>query len=148
MKVRPAVFSDIPEMLVFGRAAHARSDGAHLEFDEDGARLLGAQCITTKRLCAFVAEDGGKIVGILLGQVQDYPYLKAQFATDVAFVSARFGAGRILLQRFIVWAFEERRVAQVMLGVSFGGKSAQSVAFFKRMGFKRTGGIFVMNRSQ
>lgn len=146
MNLRKATFADINAMVEFGKAVHAKSENAHLEFDEPGARLLGAHCISMKGLCAFVVEDAGKIVGILLGQVQDYPYLKASFATDVAFLSMRFGAGRLLLQRFRHWAFEERKVAQIVMGVSFGGKSAQSAAFYKRMGYRRTGGIFVMNR--
>jgi L-amino acid N-acyltransferase YncA len=143
VEVRRATFADIPEMLAMGKAAHAQSESAYLPFDEAGAKILGAQCMTSKTLCAFVAEHDGKIVGLVLGQEQEFPYLKAKFATDVAFYAQHPGAGRRLLRRFIEWARLERKVDQVVLCVSFGGKD--STSFFNRHGFRKTGGMFVMD---
>lgn len=149
MIVRKATFADIPAMLEIGRRAHEASENADFPFDESGAKLLGAATMTQSGMCAFVAVEGEKIVGVLLGQTDKIPYAKLKYATDIVFYAAKPGAGRALMERFTHWALEERRVDQMLLGVSFGGKSARSAnAFYKRMGFATVGGLFIRNRSK
>lgn len=149
MEIRRAAFADIPTMIEIGRRAHEASENHIYKFDEPSARLLGAAAITQKTLCAFVAEHEGSIVGIVVGQEDKLPYAKVRFATDIVLYAEKPGVGRKLMDRFTQWAFEERKVDQMLLGVSFGGKSARSAnAFYKRMGFSPTGGLFVRNRSE
>lgn len=139
-------FEDTGEALAFGKAMHEKSDMRHLPFDEASAKVTGAQCIVSSAMCAFVAERGGKIVGVLLGLEQPFCHLKARYATDLVF-AAQGGAGRKLLDRFLVWALEERNVDQVLMGVTFGGKSAKGCErFYMRRGFRHVGGLFVMDR--
>ena len=147
--IRKAEFRDIPGMLALAKRGHAKSEYARLEFDEAGARLLGAQCISGKSLCAFVAESDGQIVGLLLGSEESFGYLKARFATDLAFYCEHPGKGMRLMKRFLKWALEERKVDQVLLNVSFGGKSAEAApSLYKRIGFRHVGGMFVMDRGE
>lgn len=151
--VRKATFDDIPWMISVGRVAHSQSENARYAFDEPSARQLGAAAITMKTMCAFVAETDkrspldGNVVGILIGHEDKLPYAKVRFATDIVFYAIEPGAGRALMDRFTTWAFEERRVDQMLLGVSFGGKSARSAtALYRRKGFTPVGGLFVKNR--
>jgi hypothetical protein len=149
MIVRKVVFDDIPALVDLGRRAHEASGNARFAFDEPGAKLMGAAAITQKTMCAFAAVDGEKFVGIVLGQEDKIPYAKMRYATDLVFYAEKPGAGKALMDRFTQWAFEERRVQQLLLGVSFGGKSARSAgAFYKRMGFAAVGGLYVKNRSE
>ena len=144
MQIRKATFADIPEMIDLGKRGHSLSENRHLEFDEPGAKLFGAQCMSSNGLCAFVAEDEGRIIGLLLGQEQQWPYLKAKLATDCVFFAERCDAFRALMHAFEAWAFDERKVDQIVMGVTFGGNS--SAPLYKRMGFAQTGGTFIKNR--
>jgi GNAT superfamily N-acetyltransferase len=145
--VRKATFEDVPAMVELGRRGHAKSDMAHHRFDEPGARLMGAACIADRERCAFVAEAAGKVVGVVLGVDQAFDYMKARYATDLLVYAELPGAGAKLLQRFIAWALEERRVARVMLAESYGGRDpAKAEGFYKRLGAKRIGGFFVIDR--
>jgi len=133
-------------MIELGRRGHTRSENAHLEFNEAGANIMGVQCLSLPTRCAFVVEVDHRIVGLLIGVEQGFGYLNARYATDVVLYADFPGAGRALLRRFIAWAFDERGVDQVMMGVSFGGKSARSTgAFYRRCGFRHTGGMFVID---
>jgi hypothetical protein len=146
--VRKATFGDIPAILELGKTGHAQSENAQYEFDEQGARLLVASCVSQKALCAFVAEQDGRIVGFLLGQEDRLPYLKMRYATDLVLYAAHPGAGRRLVEVFTDWGLGQRKVDQMMLGVSFGGRSkTKAESFYTRLGFKPVGGIFIKNRS-
>lgn len=147
MIVRKATFDDIPAMIAIGRDVHAQSENASYAFDESSAKLLGASAITMKTMCAFVAEDKDVIVGVVIGSEDRLPYAKVKFATDIVLFARAPGAGRALLDRLTTWAFDERRVDQMLLGVSFGGKSARSAtALYRRKGFAPVGGLYVKNR--
>lgn len=147
MEIRKALLDDVEALIEIGRRGHADSENAHYAFDEPRAKLLAAQCVVAARLCAFVAVEDGKIVGFLLGQCEQYPYVKMTYATDLAIYSEKPGAGRKLIERFRQWAFEERKVDQIILAVSHGGKSAQhTAALYRRLGFEHVGGLFTQGR--
>lgn len=137
MIVRGATFYDIAGMVSLGRRMHEKSALADLPFDEDSAKLLGAQCMSLSTHCAFVAEDCGEIVGILLGLVRPFPYLNACYATDVLFCAER--GGKELMRRFIEWA-HERNVDRVVASVTFGGRDPD--ALYRRLGFQKVGGVY------
>jgi ribosomal protein S18 acetylase RimI-like enzyme len=138
---------DIDDIVVIGKRGHEASDNAAYLYDEGRAKLLCATLIVGKKTCLFVAKESGNIVGILLGQEDEYGYCKLRYATDIAVYSEAVGAGRKLLQRFAQWAFEERKVDQMVLGVSHGGKSAtQTISMYRRMGYKHVGGVFTKQR--
>jgi hypothetical protein len=146
MIVRDATFDDADEAVELGAKIHAESESKHLAFDPSGAKVIGAQCIVNRSMCAFVAEHEGRIVGVLLGAERSFGYLHARYATDLLFL-AKGGAGKLLMTRFKTWAFDERGVDQIIMGVSFGGRSARgSEVIYKRQGFTHAGGIFLMNR--
>jgi hypothetical protein len=147
MIVRRGTFADIPELLVLAKRAHALSSNAHIEFDEPGAKLLAANSMTTKGACFFVAVDeGGVLEGLLVGIEQEFGYLRACYAIDVVSFAESAAAARALVERFETWAFGERRVAQIMLGITFGGRHARAMGhIYSRSGFKSVGGVYTKN---
>lgn len=97
-----------------------------------------------ERSTVIVAEFHGELVAVIAGAIQRWPYLKAKFATDFLFFSARPGAGRAVLRAFIAWA-RERGADEVLITVGFGGKSATKDRLYEREGFARMGSRFNLN---
>lgn len=148
MEIRAATFEDIPAIIEVGKRGHAASDNAGYPFNEGKTKLLLAQLVIGKKTCLFVAVVSGEIVGFLMGQEEEYVYCDLRYATDIAVYAEFVGAGRALLARFEKWAFEERKVDQLLLGVSHGGASAQRTeSLYRRRGFAHVGGIFTKQRS-
>jgi len=148
MEIRRGTFDDVPGIVEIGKRGHADSENARYPFNEGKTKLLLAQMITGKRTCVFVAVNGSEIVGFLLGQEEEYVYCDLRYATDIAVYAEAVGAGRALLDRFEKWAFEERKVDQLLLGVSHGGRSAKRTeSLYRRRGFAHVGGIFTKQRS-
>jgi len=147
MIIRKALMEDVEALIEIGKRGHEASDNRAYEFDELRGKLFIASCICNKGTCAFVAEVDGKIVGFIYGKEEQYPYVKMRYATDLAIYSEAPGAGRALIDRFTKWAFEDRKVEQLILAVSHGGKSAQGVtALYHRLGFELVGGLFTKQR--
>lgn len=147
MEILAAEMEDIEAIVELGKRGHAASANARYEYDEMKAKLLCAQLIAGKATCLFISKVNGKITGILLGQTDTLGYCRATYATDIALYSETPGAGRALMRRFEKWAFHERRVDMMMLGVSHGGKSTRSTeSLYRRAGFSHVGGMYVKNR--
>ena len=147
VEVRAAKMDDIEAMVALGKIGHARSALSKYEYDEGKSKLLAARLICTRRACVLVAEANGKIVGFLLGLAEDHFYAKMSYASDVVTYADTPGSGIRLLRAFEKWAFEERKVDQLMMGVTFGGDEADRTAsLYRRLGFTAVGGIFTKNR--
>ncbi len=143
IEIRDATLDDVDVIVAIGRRAHERSANARYRFSEGRARILVATCICRGSMSAIVAVAGSEVVGFLLGQIDAYPYIDMEFATDLAVVSEVPGAGRKLIEAFTRWAFD-KHADQIILGVVNGGKD--SAALYKRMGFQHVGGMFTKNR--
>lgn len=147
VSVVSAEMGDIDAIIEIGKRGHAASANADYEIDEQRMKLLCATLIAGKRTCLFVAKRAGAVVGVLLGQEDIFGYCKLRYATDIALYAEVPGAGRKLMQRFERWAFDERKVDQVVMGVMHGGKSARHTeALYGRAGFTYVGGLYVKRR--
>lgn len=147
MEILAAEMGDIEAIVEIGKRGHAASANARYAYDEMKTKILCATLIAGKATCLFIAKVNGKVVGILLGQEDTYGYCKLRYATDIAVYSETPGAGRALMRRFEKWAFEERKVDQLLLGVSHGGKSTKATeSLYRRAGFAHVGGIFTKQR--
>ena len=148
--VREARVEDLDAMIELGKRGHEKSANAQYKFDDQRARLLGLCCIMDRNKCALVVIGNDTVVvGVLLGIEEQYAFLKMTYATDLAVYAESPGGGRMLLQAFEKWALEDRKVDQLLMGVSFGGKSARAAqALYTRMGFTHDGGLFTKNRRQ
>jgi hypothetical protein len=148
--IRKATFDDIPAMLALGRRAHVRSRYRDIAVDEAQAKLNAASMMTNRAQCVFVAEEEGRLVGMLMGVSMPWFFSREPYATDLFVYAEKAGAGRALVQRFVHWAFEERRVAGVELLTSFGGDARQqrlTEAMYKRLGAERVGSYFSIRRA-
>ncbi len=148
MEIRVALLDECEAIVEIGKRGHAASDNSVFAFEEDRARLLVAQCVVGRQTCALVAVVDDRIVGFLLGKEEQYPYIKMRYATDLAIYAEAPGAGRRLIAAFEKWAFEQRKVHQMILAVSHGGKSAKATdSLYKRLGYKHVGGLFTKGRA-
>ncbi len=148
MEIRGALLDEVEAIVDIGKRGHAASENAAFEFEEDRAKLMVASCVVNRGTCALVAVEGDKIVGFLLGKEEQYPYIKMRYATDLAIYAEAPGAGRKLIAAFEKWAFEQRKVHQMILAVSHGGKSAKSTeALYGRLGYTHVGGLFTKGRA-
>jgi hypothetical protein len=147
VEVRRALLDEIEAIVEIGKRGHADSENRRYEFDEGRAKLLVAHCVTSKRAIALVAIQDARIVGFLLGKEDEYGYIAMRYATDLAVYSEVPGAGRKLIERFQKWAFDDRKVDQMILAVSHGGKSAKATgALYNRLGYQHVGGLFTKQR--
>lgn len=147
IEIRRGTFDDIPGIIAIGKRGHAASENARYPFNEGKTKLLLAQLIIGKQTCIFVAVKDEAIVGFLLGQEETYVYCDLRYATDIAVYAEAVGAGRKLLDAFEHWAFVDRKVDQLLLGVSHGGASAQRTeSLYRRRGYTHVGGIFTKQR--
>jgi GNAT superfamily N-acetyltransferase len=145
MIVRPATVRDIEEMVAIGARWHSLSDHAYVKFDQIRAGMFAMRAISSRGNCALVAEHLGKIVGMLIGTIQEWPFLNLKVATDLLTLSERAGAGRALLRQFEAWAFASG-ADEMMLGVSFGGDPRDCEKIYKRAGYRHIGGMFAKRR--
>lgn len=145
MKVRTARPEDFEAIVAIGRELHAKSDRAHLEFDVRTAYALFERALKNSTARAFVAEVRGRIVGFTVGVEHRWAYLKGKYVTDLVLFSVHPGAGRALIRALESWACE-READELLLAVSFGGRSAKSAGpLYQRAGMKLAGGMYSMN---
>lgn len=146
MIIRPAAIGDIEGMVEIGRKWHEKSAHAHVRFDPIRAGMFAMRAISSKSDCSLVAEHNGRVCGILIGTIQDWPFLSLRVATDLLTVSDRAGAGRALLRQFETWAWLNG-ADEMLLGVSFGGDPRACESIYKRAGYSHVGGMFSKRRS-
>ena len=95
----------------------------------------------------LIAENDGKITGILIGIAQEYWWTEVRFgarvASDLLFYSLIPGDGAKMMQRFTKWAFEQPRVVRVECGVSSGLAEPEAAErFYRSVGFNYHGPMF------
>jgi len=148
LAIRHASMDDIEDIVAMGERGHKRGANARFDFSGMRARVLVAQCITRRTMCALVASDDSGIVGFLLGNSDEYPYIAMRYATDLATYSEAPGAGRALIEAFTRWA-DANGCDQIIVGVTYGGRSERgATALYRRLGFTHVGGMFTRQRSK
>lgn len=137
--------ADIPEVLAAGREHIASSNYAPMGFDDEKAAGFIRRLMSVG--LAAVAVDDGKIVGGILGDVVEPWYSKNRMGIEhVLYVLPEYRGGRaalMLVKAWVRWCLDEG-ATQIRPGVSTGCVAAE--AFYERLGFKRAGGLFVMDR--
>lgn len=142
MLVRPATVKDVDAMVALGRAHHPGSSHGHVPFSDDHAGAFAIQSILHRGTCALVATHDGRVVGFLIGAVQDWPFLPLRVATDLVTLSTRAGAGSMMYREFERWAFAHG-ADEISLSFSYGGAERDRCdKMLERKGFTRTGGLF------
>lgn len=137
--------SDIPEVLAAGREHIASSNYAPMGFDDEKAAGFIRHLIV-HGLAAVAVEDG-QIAGGILGDVIEPWYSRNRMGIEhVLYVLPQHRGGRaalMLVRAWVKWCLDSG-ATQIRPGVSTGCEAAE--AFYERLGFKRAGGLFVMDR--
>jgi GNAT superfamily N-acetyltransferase len=95
--------------------------------------------------CGLVAEEDGRVVGMLGGYLTDYFFCDETVACDMAlFVEKdyRLGTAAVrLIQAFRDWA-RARGAREVCLAVSTAVNIDVTGRFYEKMGFARVGAVY------
>lgn len=145
MTLRRAQIADIPAMTDLGRAMHAESNFAPLDFDGDVFAATLRRLIESDQF-VLIAEKDGEIVGGMIGTVHQSWFGKDWIASDMGLFIAPASRGGMtaarLVRAFVLWA-KAAGARQARPGVSTGATNAERL--YEGMGFKRAGELFVMN---
>ncbi|MEW5943061.1 MAG: GNAT family N-acetyltransferase [Pseudomonadota bacterium] len=148
MKIRFAVLEDIPALVEVGQSIHAQTRFKQFPFRPERVAENLEAVIRDMRgsYCFLVAEDrDGRAVGGLVGSIERHLYADQPVATVVAYTvlpeKRSTGAGLRLMVAFRQWA-ENRGAFELNAGVSSGVELQRMDKFFRRLGFRFTGGNY------
>lgn len=139
--------ADIHAMIVLGRQMHA--EGRFKKFFYDEARLLtaGKAALKHGNPGIILAERDGQLVGMATVVASEQFFTPAKVASlHLLFVrkDARHGrAGVMLLAALRQWA-KAAGAVELNLSTTMGVDMARSDRFLRRMGFRQTGGNYVL----
>lgn len=139
--------ADILAMIALGRAMHA--EGRFKKFFYDETRLLAAGRAALKlgNPGIILAERNGELVGMATAVASEQFFSPAKVASlHLLYVrrDARHGrAGVLLLRALRRWA-QAAGALELNISTTMGVDMARSDRFLRRLGFKQTGGNYVM----
>lgn len=141
MKVRLAKVSDLSDIVAYAKLAHESTNYRVLPFNSVVARRSAKAAMTDANMRVWVAEDEGRICGLLVGQIGELPSTHYMGATDLVFYADK--GGELLLDAFIEWCKLRRVVARLDMGISSGPEREKAVRrFFRSRGFEYSGQMF------
>jgi hypothetical protein len=152
--IRSAVdLRDVERMVDMGRLVHDESQFGDLEYAHDKLMAFGANGLTDegrKKVCLMMAESGSELVGIVVATVSEHWFSRELGASAMLFYvhpDHRGGMAAIkLLHGFRRWA-NNRRVKRININVTTGVDMARTDKLMRRLGFKFTGGNYVLGMS-
>lgn len=155
MAVRPARFVDVPVLAALLADSHTRSIYANTAtFDDRAAKQMLTASIqrhghdTLGGTRVLVSETDGQVRGLIIGVIDKiYPCLAELVVTDLMFVfapNAAPGDALKMVRALIVWAENNPRVIEVMLGAAntMGDEWERVGALYERCGLTRCGGMY------
>jgi hypothetical protein len=150
MRLRNAAFEDVETLVEYWRSLHMKTVFRHLSFDE--VKLAGViRGLIEDRsgaTCFLVAEKrDGKACGVLVGQIDAY-YFSSDPVAKVVFYwvhhAHRKGPAAVkLMLAFKQWA-QNRRVKEIVVGVTSGEEIGSTDRMLKKMGGRLVGGNYSM----
>jgi GNAT superfamily N-acetyltransferase len=150
MKLRQATQDDVQIMVEIGRRVHAESRFARFPYDEDkllenlGA-LIGLQDKQGKHLCLLVENSEGKLIGCIIGALEEYFFTRSCSASSILFwvdPAYRGSAAALrLIQSFRTWG-AKNGASEICIPIASGIHMARTDRFLRRIGFSQTGGNY------
>lgn len=144
MTIRHATPADARTIADLGAAMHATSSFADMDYSAETVERFVHGLIESDQF-AVVAEQDGKVFGLMLGAVTESWFGGSKVANDFAlYVTPEHrgsSAAVRMVQQFVGWALS-RGAKQIRPGVSTG--SATAVRMYERMGFECVGACFVL----
>lgn len=145
--IRKASISDVHAIEALGLRLKSKTLYATWRYDREAALKQIRACVSGPVLgCAFVAEHDGQISGVILGVAERMWFSNQRVASDLMFYSERPGAGYWLLRRFMQWAWSVPSVGQIMLGQSSGLEIDAVENLYRRLNFRKVGGLYELGR--
>jgi hypothetical protein len=146
--IRRGKIEDFPQFWELGKRLLEKSPYAGVEIDRAAVAKTFGFCANSALGCCFVAENGGKITGVLLGVAQDLWWSRGRSASDLIFYSETPGDGARLLAEFEKWAWSIPRMSDVTVAQSSGIDVQRTEKLYRRKGYRRVGAVFVKTRAE
>jgi len=150
MEIRRANPDDIETLVGYWREVHARTVFAHLAFDEVKLASVIRGLIEDRSgaSCFLIAEKkDGTACGVLVGQIDAYYFSNDPVAKIVFYwvhEAHRKGPAAVkLMLAFKEWA-QNRRVKEIVVGVTSGQEIGSTDRMLRKMGGKLVGGNYSM----
>jgi hypothetical protein len=149
--VRPAEFTDIPDVVAIIADGHKRSRYKDQAWCEGKLKTILRNAIMRhgkgREACAFVAVSGGSVVGVIVGVLDRlYGISINPYATDVFFLTkqnAPAKAAAALLNQFEQWAKSIPDLIEIRLGNTGAVVDyVKSGSLYDRRGYERDGYFF------
>lgn len=148
MQIRRANLGDIDTLVGYWRQVHANTVFSHLAFDEVKLASVIRGLIEDRSgaSCFLIAEKKNRTAcGVLVGQVDAYYFSNDPVAKIVFYwvhEEHRKGPAAVkLMLAFREWA-ENRRVKEIVIGVTSGQEIGSTDRMLKKMGGKLVGGNY------
>lgn len=139
--------ADTEAMIALGRLLHAESRFRHLPYDEARLREIGKMGLAKGNPGLLIAERGNKIVGMAVVMLGEHYFSQALAVTvQLIYVTpeARGGAAAVNLLRAIRRWSAQNKAIDLHINVTTGIATARTDRFLRHMGFKQTGGNYVL----
>lgn len=141
--------ADVAAMVALGRELHAESWFRTLPLDDVRMVEIGRRSLTKGNPGLIMAERGGELVGMAVVMLGEYFFSPARTATvQLLYVApkARGGPAAIkLLRAMRRWA-ATNGAHDLHLNVTTGIETARTDRFLRKIGFRQTGGNYVLDR--
>lgn len=152
MAIRVATLEDISTLVEIGRVSHEESRFKRYGYDpvKLAANLKALIEDRTGVRCIFVADDADKRpYGILMGCIESHFFANEPVAQLIYFwvhpAHRRGGSAALkLVTTFRKWA-ENREAFELSVSINSGVRIDRTDKFFKKLGFKLTGGNYSLS---
>jgi hypothetical protein len=150
MKLRQGKQSDILNMVIMGRIAHAESRFSQFPYDEEKMTkkleaLINWQDSRGSHLCLLAENSDGRVIGCLLGAMEEYFFTRTYSASSLLlWVNPEYrgsAAALRLVQAFRKWGAKQGAM-EVCIPIASGVNIARTDRFLRRLGFSQTGGNY------
>lgn len=143
--LRMAVLSDLPQLLGLAHVMHTESRYRDRPLSESRVADLIASLINSPDGVVLVADDGGRIVGGVVGVVADDWFAVCRVAYEYAvFLDPGARGGRLALR--IVQAFQReakaRGASRVEMGITTGVHPERTARLYEHCGFEFLGPVY------
>ena len=143
MKARIANYGDVNSVVQVCRHQHEKSSWQDLPFSPQQVRRNLARMIRTDGMDVLVvADDTGKLTGVLLATVDQFFMNKMWYATDAHFMCD--SGGIQLLAKFKQWA-REHPASKIIMGIANDDPSGRVHEFYAAVGMQQVGDAWVMD---
>lgn len=139
---------DIPLMIELGARMHLESEYKGFNYNPDKCYELGQQLIESEKMCGFVAEKDGHIIGMFLGCYWEHYFSDATISGDLLLYVDPDHRGSItgirLIKAYLAWA-KSKMIDDVRLGQTAGIDPETIDKLYKKLGFVNHGTIYKLN---